>query len=1318
MNNYSENLFAAIDTIIAERLNKLNFDRTGIYTIVGQYEKDKTKYWVTDGSIRFLATASEGALYSQNQQVYVTIPQNNYDGEKVILGAYSSTDTTKNTQTYVDPYSRFVKDVSINIPKENYIVTQIQGTSDKTSTIISKTIPFTTHHPNQPYDYIGVTMAFDVNIKGYDGNYALIFEFQDSNNKTLHGKPTPDDLTDLDGNLLVISSKQMHGNPFNLIPNLIYNFVLPYPQEMKPEDIHHVNIILAQDGYFTNVGNIILTDLELAFGYNKDNLKANTSILEIGANDTLKYADYDKVKTRTLNLDWVYQDAKTKEFSIFHQYNLPTDIFEEYTIYWLHYVDGAGENKNLSNAYNWVTLETNTDFSYQITLDTALKTDQYKAVVKYKLKPEEEEKTEDTTSTDKEDTTTIKKEEYLYTEAEGLIFESTQLHAEPGAANASGDAIRFSFLNNCNGVFNYYGLDDHLSDTSGDSGPYTIVANFLDSTKWDVGNNDSRIEKVEWITPTVNTMINTDKDIVISDNKKELSFYIKTIYLHEATNNRIECVVTFKNGAIRRGSINLQFGQNQTNGTTYAFNIDFVGTQNCLYLAGGAASEIQVQASFTKSNGDPVAIPPITWSWVHLTEAGENASGISIEKITDNLVTLRYFQPDFPKQNILNKKDQYANFSILQATIENYNAENGVTVDLKAYLPIPLVKEDYTHIAGATRIVYDTLGNSVSFSRNPYALYKGNEEESRTVYWKCIAGPGQTEGVPKLGTTTNENKLYYSLKPVSYCPPEIPMACIAAYVQTGVKKETTTEGETVDKPITELVWLQPLLIIQNSWNSDMINDWDGSVEIDTEKGNIKSPIFMAGKKTDNNKFTGVVLGDVQRASIRDAVGLYGFQDSWLRYKLDENGAFYVGSGNNNFISFNENGAGGRSGANELVIKTNNFMLDVTDDEGKTLLYLSNVKNNNQAWLQFEEKLFLGPTKAEIVGWQMAKTSEGSYFYSGDKNKTFAVLKSAGDVCFAVGAPSHEITTGAKLQIFHDGRFRAGYNGTGYNFTVGADGTIKIIGELILKNDIGSAALDGNRLQLKSEGIEWFEAWPSDSDTSCVLSGRNGISITDTEDSTNTNLASFTPTGALITVNDNNSITFKARGNDKAGHINLNTDYIHMYDDINGNDTCLLDINGGLYASCCATVNNKKGWYYTLKTGRTQQGGDLYGTWTQPNWSSDARLKHSIEILSQQYDILFDNLQPKRYKYNNGTSDRYHTGFIAQEVLEAVNKAKLSTQDFAAMYLTPRDDSGLGDEPVWILRRDEFVSLNTWQIQKLKTRVAQLEQEIKELKNEI
>jgi hypothetical protein len=38
-----------------------------------------------------------------------------------------------------------------------------------------------------------------------------------------------------------------------------------------------------------------------------------------------------------------------------------------------------------------------------------------------------------------------------------------------------------------------------------------------------------------------------------------------------------------------------------------------------------------------------------------------------------------------------------------------------------------------------------------------------------------------------------------------------------------------------------------------------------------------------------------------------------------------------------------------------------------------------------------------------------------------------------------------------------------------------------------------------------------------------------------------------------------------------------------------------------------------------------------------------------------------------------------------------------------------------EKECWYLRRDEFVALNTWQIQKLKPRVTQLEEELSTLK---
>jgi hypothetical protein len=54
----------------------------------------------------------------------------------------------------------------------------------------------------------------------------------------------------------------------------------------------------------------------------------------------------------------------------------------------------------------------------------------------------------------------------------------------------------------------------------------------------------------------------------------------------------------------------------------------------------------------------------------------------------------------------------------------------------------------------------------------------------------------------------------------------------------------------------------------------------------------------------------------------------------------------------------------------------------------------------------------------------------------------------------------------------------------------------------------------------------------------------------------------------------------------------------------------------------------------------------------------------------------------------------------------------SFADFAAVML---EDPG-EDGECWHLRRDEFVALNTWQIQKLKSRVSELEDKIAKLES--
>ena len=108
-------------------------------------------------------------------------------------------------------------------------------------------------------------------------------------------------------------------------------------------------------------------------------------------------------------------------------------------------------------------------------------------------------------------------------------------------------------------------------------------------------------------------------------------------------------------------------------------------------------------------------------------------------------------------------------------------------------------------------------------------------------------------------------------------------------------------------------------------------------------------------------------------------------------------------------------------------------------------------------------------------------------------------------------------------------------------------------------------------------------------------------------------------------------------------------------------------------------------------------------------TSDKNLKNTIATFTDKHDVLFDSLIPSTYKYNNGTSGRTHFGFIAQPTVEAIEAAGLTLQDCALACRFEQDN-----EAWWGLRYDEFVSLNTWQIQKLKARVTELESKLEEI----
>ena len=102
--------------------------------------------------------------------------------------------------------------------------------------------------------------------------------------------------------------------------------------------------------------------------------------------------------------------------------------------------------------------------------------------------------------------------------------------------------------------------------------------------------------------------------------------------------------------------------------------------------------------------------------------------------------------------------------------------------------------------------------------------------------------------------------------------------------------------------------------------------------------------------------------------------------------------------------------------------------------------------------------------------------------------------------------------------------------------------------------------------------------------------------------------------------------------------------------------------------------------------------------------SDRNIKNSIEALPEKYVRMLELIEPKRYKLNNGTSGRFHTGFIAQEVEDAMRACGIDSKEFAGWAAAKRED---GSE-TYFLRYSEFIPILWAKVREQEERLKRLE----------
>lgn len=116
--------------------------------------------------------------------------------------------------------------------------------------------------------------------------------------------------------------------------------------------------------------------------------------------------------------------------------------------------------------------------------------------------------------------------------------------------------------------------------------------------------------------------------------------------------------------------------------------------------------------------------------------------------------------------------------------------------------------------------------------------------------------------------------------------------------------------------------------------------------------------------------------------------------------------------------------------------------------------------------------------------------------------------------------------------------------------------------------------------------------------------------------------------------------------------------------------------------------------------------------------SDRRVKEEIRYDLDTYEAFYRALKPCSYLLRRRENGRRHTGFIAQEIEQALLASGKTGADFAAYGFDPhaRRYDGTGETGLWRVRYGELVALNTAMVQRLMARVDRLEERLTALES--
>lgn len=932
-----DNLCQATQIIVDKAIEELKFDKTVTGKIIDNSKANIGEYTIKEGVVEYIAY-SENTSYKIDDAVYVTIPNGDYSQQKMITGKVIVNEETYITSNSLDSFLDITGNLILDKTAIGRLIANHTDISKQEVLIDSQLFD-----ENALVNYTRLAISVDVktNLNAWkvkEGKYGIRIDISTYDNDEIK--------------TLNFSNKNMFGNVYNFttfqtqtmifdissITNIKSISISFYQEENSFKTNDGELIPFKDDMGFDIAPNLLLKNISLSLGYDKSEFEVGVDKVLLSCNDSKVYnKTLEEEYYRSIKLTWIHWDEQNNLYPITSE----TNNFD-FDIRWYRYRLSAQAVEELAQAYNAETgvfdtdeiqqlkeeieqleiqkeqLLANADEEGNLNPEDIIKYDDYlnqieslsqqKSILlnqifrdeqgnlisdlymdnnweyqdvytqlfNYYFLPyanrEEEQIVAIIIQYDEEGNKTIHK-------SEPLVFKNANPVLENSSANSG---LKLTFMDETEGNYFIYNKNNRITDLRESVKIRTIKVDLVQNTGLETSLLDENCV-IKWTYPEndSNTMIQ-----VIETNNNELTYKIKETYSSWQVENTIACEIV-KDGESFYGSQSLNFGIAGTNGSDATLVISFTNNKRTLESNGSfyyqraiqahSPESVQFKLELFNSKGKLIELSDkctVTWhleglngDWeisTDVTEEGNNDLPILWGGISDAIL--------IPPISGFEINDHL----ILVATVTGYTNYPLVT---KFPIPITANVEDFNYINGPTEVIYSTVGSPIAFD-TPYKLFTCGNAVHTNAKW-IISNGGKYTG------TLSENNI---LQPLIIYMPDAPKYGVLATIN--------------EVP----VWYQPILVMQNAFGSTTLNNWSGkTIELNEDEGTIVSPAIAAGKKEEDNSFSGIMMGDWSVSDTSQEIsaqtGLYGFHKGAVSFAFTEDGKGFIGKSGKGRIEF-------------------------------------------------------------------------------------------------------------------------------------------------------------------------------------------------------------------------------------------------------------------------------------------------------------------------------------------------------------------------------------------------------------------------------